>query len=1054
MARMRTGVAVLEVTAALASFDFSTADRWEVLVLYESVPVARVHLPSPGRVDSADLARTLFWPHAEPMRSRAAAERHLRARLQADLPPAPPQPTCSVVLCTRGRPDHLATALAGLAELDPAPLEVIVVDNDPGERSCQAEVRKHGFVYLREDRRGLDNARNAGVRTARGDVIVFTDDDCVFPAGWLRALGGAFADPLVGAVTGPAFPYALDTPARIRMERQASLTRGLMPRTLDWTLVSALHAGQAGVGANMAIRGDLLRAVHEPFPPELDGGTQTRSGGDTYLFIRLLAAGHRIAYEPALFVFHQHRSHWAALDEALTGYGIGVVATQIKLLVEDGEFEAPRAALWLLSQYSRTQWRRLVRRVDAVDTRLAWLYVRGGLVGVQAWREALSTQRAIDPGMRPAAPFPPPTARPLRAAAQVAAAPPAASPNGATGLAISVIVPTVDRPATLARCLAALADQTLAQDAYEVIVIDDAPEPTVPDDCGATRVHRTGGQGAAMARNAGAQIARGELLLFLDDDLIATPALLERHVAAHAADTSETVVIGYSPPRPPRPGLAALGAALWWEDQFRAYAEAGALTFTEALSGNVSLRRAAFLDGRSFEPAFARLRREDWEWGYRLLDGGARLVYEPSAVAGHEYELDAGQRIGACRLEARGDALLAERHPRAAPYLPLAWPRGGRPRSPRAVVVRVLGAPRAEPAVLAVLDVLERARLRGAWSALYKRAQREAYAHGLREAGWRSRPVGAPPVLDVQAWDTEPLPAPRVTAPVVRVWHEGRQVAHAGAAGPWRPHLAATLAHRMAAAGAVPAGDGEAPMDEGSVLELPWPDDWPAALRALEASPASVVAFVLPGRVSRPGWLQAIAPVFVAPRVALAIGQLLETDSPPEPLTLHEAWRDRLPYAPLGGPADYLVLRRDALDALRRASAFSDHGPMAVALACLEDVMRSGALVAHRNVHGLTAANPALTRGEREREKLTAWGALLGEYALARPPARALGASMAMAVGEVARSALRRRRDDAQTPLSQTAASRAVVTGWARAVSRRRASGAPAERRRCRESAR
>jgi hypothetical protein len=198
----------------------------------------------------------------------------------------------------------------------------------------------------------------------------------------------------------------------------------------------------------------------------------------------------------------------------------------------------------------------------------------------------------------------------------------------------------------------------------------------------------------------------------------------------------------------------------------------------------------------------------------------------------------------------------------------------------------------------------------------------------------------------------------------------------------------------------------------------------------------------------RPGWLRAITPAFAAPRVALAVGQLLEGAGPPEVLTLRDAWPDRLPYAPVGGPADYLVLRRDDLDALRRATAFADHGPMAVALACLDDVLRSGALVAHRNVHGVPVA--ALTRAEREREKLTAWGALLAEYALARPRARVLAASVAKAVGEVARGVLHRHREMSDSPLSQAAAARAVLAGCAGALSRRSASGAPGETPRCR----
>ena len=110
--------------------------------------------------------------------------------------------------------------------MDPPPLELIVVDNDPGDEDCRAEVEQAGARYVREDQRGLDNARNAGLRVARGDLVAFTDDDCVPPPTWLRALGGLFADPAVAAVTGPAFAHSLDTPAQVRFEEQGGHRRG------------------------------------------------------------------------------------------------------------------------------------------------------------------------------------------------------------------------------------------------------------------------------------------------------------------------------------------------------------------------------------------------------------------------------------------------------------------------------------------------------------------------------------------------------------------------------------------------------------------------------------------------------------------------------------------------------------------------------------------------------------------------------------------------------------------------------------------------------------
>ena len=1032
---------------SLDSFDFSTAKRWDLLVLDRGEPVARLQFPSPGAIDSAELARAIAWPHAEMLRlDRELAERE-RPALRPSEPGAPP--SCSVILCTHGRPEHLPTALDALAKLDPAPLEVIVVDNAPGERDCEGEVSRRGFRYVREDRKGLDNARNTGVRAARGEVLAFTDDDCVHPEGWLRHLAEGFEDPMVGALTGPAFPYLLDKPARVRMERQASLTRGLRRRVLDWTLFSPVHAGQTGVGANVAIRASLLQAVPDPFPPELDAGTETMSGGDTYVLARLLAAGHRVVYDPRAYVFHQHRAEWSTLDGAIVGYGVGAGAAFTKLLVENRELETPRAAWWSLSQYLHTQRQRMLGRVDAVETRIAWRYLRGALAGPRAWRRALRTQRALDPGMRPALPFPPPTARPATAAAPrtaaAAAAPaerspsapqvtseqsPAAVGGGSVDApAVSVVVPTVGRAEVLTRCLDALAAQTLPASTFEVIVVDDSPadadQPVAvpaPDGRLAVRVHRTGGRGAAVARNQGADLACGDLLLFLDDDLIAAPDLLERHVARHADLDSDAVVIGYSPPRPPRPGLATLSAALWWEDHFRLLERSPELTFMEALSGNASIRRATFLDGRGFDPGYARLRREDWEWGARLLAGGVDLRYDGSAVAAHEFELTAARRIRACRLEAGGDVRLARRHPQAAAFLPLALRPPPTWRHPvRHLLNTALGHPRTDLVSTAILDALERMRLRSLWSRTFNRVQRAAYLHGLRTAGWRAEELPAPTVPVVVAEDLPmpefggpPPPRPLRTPVTVLL-------------GPARLAGDERRCHALSDAGA-----------RVEILEGAPEAHWDLVLAAAADADTELIAIPLPGWAPGPAWLAQIEPAFEAPRVALAVGQGMAHWRSVEPLTLRDREPGRLPYTPLAGPSDYLVLRRAALPALRQAVSHAAYGPIAVALACADAVLADGGLVAHRNTHGLDPTGRAWpTRSEREQDKLRAWGALLADHALGQPPLQGVAWATGLAADRLAVGAWHALRRNRPSPASMTGVGMSLLQGYAAAIRRR-----------------
>ena len=123
--------------------------------------------------------------------------------------------------------------------------------------------------------------------------------------------------------------------------------------------------------------------------------------------------------------------------------------------------------------------------------------------------------------------------------------------SGATSGAepfITVVVPTFDRLERLQLVLAALADQTYPRDSFEVVVVSDgSTDGTDAYLDGPTPlpvVHvRQDNAGPAAARNRGIEVARGELVVFIDDDVVASPELIERHVAAHAG-ANDRVVIG------------------------------------------------------------------------------------------------------------------------------------------------------------------------------------------------------------------------------------------------------------------------------------------------------------------------------------------------------------------------------------------------------------------------------------------------------------------------------------------------------------------------------
>ena len=75
-------------------------------------------------------------------------------------------PGCSVIVCTRYRPDPLARCLASLATMDGPDPEVIVVDNTQGDPETERVTTRAGARYVVETRVGLSRARNAGIDAA------------------------------------------------------------------------------------------------------------------------------------------------------------------------------------------------------------------------------------------------------------------------------------------------------------------------------------------------------------------------------------------------------------------------------------------------------------------------------------------------------------------------------------------------------------------------------------------------------------------------------------------------------------------------------------------------------------------------------------------------------------------------------------------------------------------------------------------------------------------------------------------------------------------------
>ncbi len=657
-------------------------------------------------------------------------------------------PRASVLVCTRDRPTDLRRCLASIRRLDHPVEEVLVVDNGSDPDVTRAIVEAAGARYVREPIAGLDRARNRGVLEATGEVLLCTDDDVEVEPGWATALLAAFRDPLVMAATGLVLPAVLDTPARWHFERHSSFIRGWRRQVLDGSVLPSAVAGSAGAGASMAIRTEFLRTMGG-FPEELDAGMATGSGGDTYCFYRVMRAGYRIVYEPASLARHTHRETAAALEHAYRGYGTGIWSWALRAFTRDHDAMTLVLVTWWGGIYlMRKIAGSLLRRPGALPLGVAVAGVQGALGAPAAYRTACRATRNHAPLLDSE------TGDPV--VDTVTAAPPLeiAGPLRSFPF-LSIVIPSRGRRASLLRLLDVLRRQNYPADRTEVIVALDGdldgshaavtairwPWPLCTVVLEAKGSSRHEGHGAAIARNRGAALASGDVLLFLDDDVIPTnDGVLMAHALGHAQGVA--AVIGPCPPHLHRvDGVCAQQIRNWWTDQSERLVNAATLTFTDVLTGNLSVPRVVFSDVGGFEPM---PRREDWELGYRLQRAGIALRAAPAAVVLHDADLSLQSAIEDRRREGAGDVAFARLHPQVLARLPLAglselggrWQAVGR--------LAITSGPSTQPFLVSArgaLAVLERAGMRREFSGLFRRVQFVAYWSGVGSAvgdlaGW------------------------------------------------------------------------------------------------------------------------------------------------------------------------------------------------------------------------------------------------------------------------------------------------------------------------------
>jgi GT2 family glycosyltransferase len=215
-------------------------------------------------------------------------------------------PKVSVVVCVYNGERTMDDCLASLEKLNYPNYEVIVINDGSTDKTRQIAESYDTIRLINQENQGLSAARNIGIRAAAGEIIAFTDADCMVDPDWLTYLVARFQSSEFGAVGGPNLPPPDDS----LVASCVAVSPGAPAHVLLDDEV-AEHIP----GCNMAFRREALEAI-SGFDPIFRA-----AGDDVDLCWRLQNKGYTIGFSPAAVVWHFRRNTVRDYLKQQRGYG-------------------------------------------------------------------------------------------------------------------------------------------------------------------------------------------------------------------------------------------------------------------------------------------------------------------------------------------------------------------------------------------------------------------------------------------------------------------------------------------------------------------------------------------------------------------------------------------------------------------------------------------------------------------------------------------------------------------------------------------------------------
>ncbi|MBS7634297.1 glycosyltransferase [Candidatus Bathyarchaeota archaeon] len=192
-------------------------------------------------------------------------------------------------------------------------LEIIIVDGGSTDRTVEI-AKIYPVQIIVESRRGINVARNAGVKSSKGEILVFTDSDCVVPKDWVRKIVEDFRDQSVGCLGGSALRYEDNFLSRYADISVVPVLRRFRKREI---LDSVKLLLRYPAGCNMAFRREAMEKAGL-FNEKIHYGFD-----EDDLAERVCKLGYKMLLDPEVIVWHKHRRSLLNLLKQFFNYGKG-----------------------------------------------------------------------------------------------------------------------------------------------------------------------------------------------------------------------------------------------------------------------------------------------------------------------------------------------------------------------------------------------------------------------------------------------------------------------------------------------------------------------------------------------------------------------------------------------------------------------------------------------------------------------------------------------------------------------------------------------------------